>query len=68
MEWAAQGPGGEPESSDSMGDLVLLQSEGEFGVPVAYWDLFRVADGKIVEHWDVIAEVPDELPHANGLF
>jgi predicted SnoaL-like aldol condensation-catalyzing enzyme len=50
------------------GDLVLLQSEGEFGVPVAYWDLFRVADGKIVEHWDVIAPIPAELPHSNGLF
>ncbi|MFE5036400.1 nuclear transport factor 2 family protein [Streptomyces sp. NPDC056683] len=50
------------------GDLVLLQSEGEFGVPVAYWDLFRVADGRIVEHWDVIAPVPAELPHSNGLF
>jgi predicted SnoaL-like aldol condensation-catalyzing enzyme len=47
---------------------VLLQSEGEFGGPVAYWDLFRVADGKIVEHWDVIAPVPAELPHGNGLF
>nr|WSY49804.1 nuclear transport factor 2 family protein [Streptomyces sp. NBC_00886] len=50
------------------GDLVLLQSEGEFGVPVAYWDLFRVVEGKIVEHWDVIATVPAELPHSNGLF
>jgi predicted SnoaL-like aldol condensation-catalyzing enzyme len=50
------------------GDFVLLQSEGEFGVPVAYWDLFRVADGKIVEHWDVIAPIPSELPHDNGVF
>ncbi|WP_089102061.1 nuclear transport factor 2 family protein [Streptomyces hyaluromycini] len=50
------------------GDLVLLQSAGEFGVPVAYWDLFRVVGGKIVEHWDVIAPVPAELPHSNGLF
>ncbi|MEU1184332.1 nuclear transport factor 2 family protein [Streptomyces sp. NPDC005820] len=50
------------------GDFVLLQSEGEFGLPVVYWDLFRVADGKIVEHWDVIAPVPAELPHFNGLF
>ncbi|MFI6731393.1 nuclear transport factor 2 family protein [Nonomuraea sp. NPDC050451] len=50
------------------GDFVLLQSEGVFGVPVAYWDLFRVADGKIVEHWDVIAPIPGKLPHGNGLF
>jgi predicted SnoaL-like aldol condensation-catalyzing enzyme len=50
------------------GDLVLVQSEGEFGGPVAYWDLFRVAGGKIVEHWDVIGRVPAELPHRNGLF
>ncbi|MFF0446551.1 nuclear transport factor 2 family protein [Streptomyces sp. NPDC004609] len=50
------------------GEFVLLQSEGEFGVPVAYYDLFRVADGKIVEHWDVIAPMTTELPHDNGLF
>jgi predicted SnoaL-like aldol condensation-catalyzing enzyme len=50
------------------GDLVLLQSEGEFGDPVAYWDLFRVENGKIVEHWDVITPIPAELPHTNGLF
>ena len=50
------------------GDFVLVQSEGEFGVPVAYYDLFRVADGKIVEHWDAINPVPAELPHTNGMF
>jgi len=50
------------------GDFVLLQSEGEFGIPVAYYDLFRVADGKIVEHWDVVAPIPAELPHTNTLF
>ncbi|MFI6999317.1 nuclear transport factor 2 family protein [Nocardia sp. NPDC050175] len=50
------------------GDFVLLQSEGEFGVPAAYYDLFRVQDGKLVEHWDVIAPVPAQLPHHNGLF
>ncbi|MFI1865487.1 nuclear transport factor 2 family protein [Streptomyces jumonjinensis] len=50
------------------GEFVLVQSEGEFGVPVAYYDLFRVTDGKIVEHWDAIAPIPAALPHTNGLF
>ncbi len=50
------------------GEFVLLQSQGRFGVPVAYYDLFRVADGKIVEHWDVIAPIPSNLPHDNGVF
>ncbi|MBF6213107.1 nuclear transport factor 2 family protein [Nocardia puris] len=50
------------------GAFVLVQSEGEFGVPAAYYDLFRVADGKIVEHWDVIAPIPGDLPHGNGMF
>ncbi len=31
-------------------------------------DLFRVADSKIVEHWDVISPIPAELPHTNGVF
>lgn len=50
------------------GDFVLVHSEGVFGVAVAFWDLFRVADGKIVEHWDVVAPVPEQLPHSNGIF
>ncbi|MGW5690901.1 nuclear transport factor 2 family protein [Streptomyces asiaticus] len=52
----------------SEGDFVLQQSEADFKASVAYWDLFRVTDGKIVEHWDVIAPAPAELPHTNGLF
>ena len=50
------------------GNFVLVVTEGVFDVPVAYWDLFRVADGKIVEHWDIVAPIPDTLPHDNGLF
>jgi predicted SnoaL-like aldol condensation-catalyzing enzyme len=50
------------------GDFALLQSECEFGIPVAFWDLLRIEDGKIVEHWDIIAPIPAELPHTNGLF
>ena len=70
-EWAGQGRDLVYKTVHKVvaeGDFVLLQSEGEFGEPVAYWDLFRVADGKIVEHWDVITPVSAALPHDNGLF
>jgi len=36
--------------------------------PMVAFDLFRVADGKIVEHWDIVPAIPDTLPHGNGLF
>ena len=47
------------------GNFVLTTSEGLFGdQAMAFYDLFRVADGKIVEHWDVIAPMPgDDAPH-----
>jgi len=30
-------------------------------------DIWRVADGKIVEHWDVIQTIPSEIMHSNGM-
>ncbi|MFD1367690.1 nuclear transport factor 2 family protein [Actinoplanes sichuanensis] len=51
------------------GNFVLTVSEGSFGpTPTAFYDLFRVADGKIVEHWDLTPEIKTDLPHGNGLF
>ena len=36
------------------GNFVLTISEGQFaGQPTSMYDLFRLAGGKIVEHWDV---------------
>lgn len=55
------------------GNFVLTMSEGKFGkapgAHVAFYDLFRLEDGKIVEHWDVIQEIPTEgLANENGKF
>lgn len=46
------------------GNFVFAASDGVFGeTPTAYFDLFRLEDGRIVEHWDVIADMPaGDLP------
>jgi predicted SnoaL-like aldol condensation-catalyzing enzyme len=52
------------------GNFVLSVSEGNFNGHVAYYDLFRLEDGKIVEHWDTIELIPDESEwkNSNGKF
>lgn len=53
------------------GNFVLAVSEGAFaGQHVAFYDLFRVDGGKIVEHWDVIEAIPpqSEWKNSNGKF
>ncbi|MCU0500368.1 MAG: nuclear transport factor 2 family protein [Anaerolineae bacterium] len=52
------------------GNFVLTVSEGEWsGQTHAFYDLFRMDDGMIVEHWDVIQPVPTEgLANNNGMF
>jgi len=51
------------------GNFVFTASEGTLGdVPTAFFDLFRVEDNRIVEHWDVISGIPIEMAHDNGKF
>ena len=51
------------------GNFVLVVSEGKFaGKPNAFFDLFRIDQGLVVEHWDVLQEVPEKMAHNNGMF
>ncbi|WP_413988285.1 hypothetical protein ACMDCR_19940 [Labrys okinawensis] len=53
------------------GNFVLAVSEGIFGsAPSAYYDLYRIENGKIAEHWDVIEAIPpkEEQKNGNGKF
>ncbi|MGE8657755.1 MAG: nuclear transport factor 2 family protein [Achromobacter sp.] len=53
------------------GDLVMIhnlwrESPEDRGQAVV--DIFRVENGKIVEHWDVSQEIPENPANKNGMF
>lgn len=53
------------------GDLVvthshLIHAPGERGEAVV--DIFRLENGKVVEHWDVVQEVPESAANNNTMF
>ena len=53
------------------GSFVLTVSEGSISdVHTSFYDLFRVADGKLVEHWDTTEAIPprSEWKNDNGKF
>lgn len=53
------------------GNFVLAISEGEFmGNSTTFYDLFRVQDGLIVEHWDTLETMlpRDQWKNNNGKF
>ena len=55
----------------AQGDYVLAVSEGTFGgAPTSYYDLWRVENGKIAEHWDVMETIAaeDTWQNQNGKF
>ena len=50
----------------AQGNYVLAVSEGTFGgAPTSYYDLWRVENGKIAEHWDVMETIADQSTWAN---
>ncbi len=48
------------------GDLVLSATEGD--EKVAFFDLFRIEENKIVEHWDSIQQVPKTSANNNTMY
>ncbi len=53
------------------GNFVLCASEGQRGgVHTSFYDLYRIEDGRIAEHWDTIEAIPprSEWKNDNGKF
>ncbi|HKC09374.1 MAG TPA: nuclear transport factor 2 family protein [Methylomirabilota bacterium] len=53
------------------GDYVILhvhavRTPGARGSAIV--DVFKLENGKIVEHWDVIQEIPEKAANTNGMF
>jgi len=61
----------EIKKSFAEGDYVILhvhavREPGTRGRAIV--DIFRLENGKIVEHWDVAQDIPEKMPHNNGMF
>lgn len=52
------------------GNLVAVHSRFELapGKEMAVMDIFRVENGKIVEHWDAMQDVPAKAANSNTMF
>jgi len=53
------------------GDYVILhvhsvRAPGQRGRAIV--DIFKIVKGKIVEHWDVVQEIPEKSANSNGMF
>ncbi|MCX2740819.1 nuclear transport factor 2 family protein [Pontibacter anaerobius] len=73
-EWAKQGITMKYDKVHMVlgeGNFVLVVSEGQLGGQhTAFYDLFRVKNGKIAEHWDTLETIPskDQWKNNNGKF
>ena len=67
------------ESPDALFEIQRILVDGDFAVAhvkasrpgnpdAAVADFYRFADGRIVEHWDVLQAVPDHPAHDHPMF
>jgi predicted SnoaL-like aldol condensation-catalyzing enzyme len=62
---------GEVKRVIAEGDLVVLHvhsTRGDGTPGRAIVDIFRIDGGKVVEHWDVIQDIPAQAANPNGMF
>jgi predicted SnoaL-like aldol condensation-catalyzing enzyme len=63
------------------GDIKHVFAEGDYVILHSHWhglfggkegeavvDIFRVEEGKVVEHWDVIQPIPEKSANTNTMF
>jgi predicted SnoaL-like aldol condensation-catalyzing enzyme len=53
------------------GDFVMLHLHGVGGPNPngeSVVDIFRIENGKVVEHWDIIQPIPESADNANSMF
>lgn len=71
LDWSKVGPQRTVKHIVADGEMVvvhhhLVRNPGTKGLMAV--DLFRVANGKIVEHWDVLQPIPESSPNEVGAF
>ncbi len=42
--------------------------DGHLNRQLAIIEIFRLENGKIAEHWDVVQEIPETSLNSNGMF
>lgn len=53
------------------GDYVIVHAHAKSNAEdrgSAVMDIFRLENGKVVEHWDVIQAIPEQAANENGMF
>lgn len=71
LEWATEGPSREIKHMITQGDYVVVhhhlkREPGTAGIAAV--EIFRVANGLIVEHWDVLQSVPENTINPQPMF